>query len=230
MDLARRRIRSLGRRHRSRPRSLDAVRIVGVRGHSRLQHAARTRRLSARGSPPAAARLLPDLSDGRQVLARRTGGGHLRGHRAQQRRRLLRSADGPPRLRRVEHGAVRQPGRSVHPVLAVGRVPRRRRVGERRRRVRLELAPRCAEHDPGDGEDGRQLSQRPADQDGGAAQRLRRRHRAQPGRYGERGLRPERVPRPQRHDLHVDGQRHAAPRHHAQRHSHAGARRGLPGA
>ena len=161
------------------------------------------------------------------VLDRRARVGVLRARRAQQRRLVLSAADGRARIRRRGHGAVRQPGRGVSAVLAVGHVPRPRRAGERSRCVRDELASRRAEHDSRDGESRRQLPRQPAREDGSAAQRFRRGDRAHDRRNDQRGLGAEPVPRPPRDPLHADDQRDAAPRRDALQHPHAGARHGL---
>ena len=79
---------------------------------------------------------------------------------------------------------------------------------------------------PGNGEDGRQLSQQSAHQDGSAAERIRRRNRAEPGWHGERGFGTERFRRAPRNDLHVADERNAAARRHAERDPRARARHG----
>src|SRR5690348_13741864 len=70
LDLARRRIRSLGGRADSRPVPFRAVRLIGLRRHSVLQHPSRSGNLSFAGPPAANDRLREDLSDGSGVLAR----------------------------------------------------------------------------------------------------------------------------------------------------------------
>ena len=118
------------------------------------------------------AHVLPHLSHGRRLLRRRPAQRLLRARRQERTRRLLHPPDGPPRLRRVEHGAVREPRPRLPAVLALGRVPRRRRPGERRRCLRLVVATRRAEHDARHREDRRQLPEQSAHQDGSARERL----------------------------------------------------------
>src|SRR5829696_7183928 len=77
LDLARWGVRPLAGCHRPRALPLAAVRVLGVRGNPLLRHPARSGDLPPRGSPPADARLLQDLSNGRQVHDRRAGIGLL---------------------------------------------------------------------------------------------------------------------------------------------------------
>src|SRR5262245_872384 len=83
LDLARRRVHSLGRRAGPRALPLAPVRVVRLRRHPLLLHSARTGNLSARGSPPAARRFVQDLSDGAPVVGGRARGRVLRARRAQ---------------------------------------------------------------------------------------------------------------------------------------------------
>src|SRR5262245_7875882 len=71
VDLARRRVRPLGRCHRPRPESFSSIRVVGLRGDSMLRYAARPGDFPTRGPSPAVARLVQDLPYGREVFAGR---------------------------------------------------------------------------------------------------------------------------------------------------------------
>ena len=178
VDLAGRRVRAVEGRDRARAGPRRAIRVGGVRGRALLFDAE-----GAGGVPPAGAlqahvQLLQDLPDGREVHAGRTGRGNARTGAPERTRRVLHPADGPSRVRRRGHGAVRQPGRSVPALLAVGRLSGRRRARTGGRCLRRELAPSGAEYHPGDREDCGQLPQRTAHQDGGARQRLCRGDRA----------------------------------------------------
>ncbi len=78
------------------------------------------------------------------------GGRVLRAGRSQHHAgKHLHPSDGAARLRRGEHGAVREPGRGLRSLLARGGVPRGRRARGRGRRLRVDVAPRRPEHDPG---------------------------------------------------------------------------------
>ena len=94
----------------------------------------------------------------------------------------------------------------------------------RRRCLHLLLAARGAEHPAGAGQGRRQLPLQPADQPGGQAPGVRRRHRPVPRRHRQRGRRREPVPGQGRRAADPGAGALGARRHHA-RHRHApGAR------
>ena len=129
---------------------------------------------------------------------------------------VLRAPDRLPRLRRdgTQHAAV--PGRRRHRLLAVGRLPRRRRRHQGRAHEDLVVDPPRAQHDAAGVEDDGQLRQLLAGQGRGAQRRLRRGDHAGAERARRRVQRRERVRRPQRHPAHpaaVGGRaRRASPR------------------
>ena len=128
---------------------------------------------------------------------------------------LLHPADHVPGLLGARRQPAALPGRHGHHGLGMGGVPRARRAGEGRRRLRQLLEPHGAEHVPGAGQVERELRERRAHQDGGDARRLRRRHRARSQRVHQRGQRAEPVPRAGRHHLHAVGDLVDPAGHHA---------------
>ena len=122
-------------------------------------------------------------------------GGARRGHqvtvRADGSAVLLHPADRLLRLRRdgPQHAAVL--GRRRHRLLAVGRVPRRRRRDQGRAHEDLVVDAPRPQHDAAGGQDHRQLRQLVAGQGRGAQGRLRRGHHAEPAGLRERVHRRE---------------------------------------
>ena len=98
--------------------------------------------------------------------------------RANELQGLLHPAARLPRLRRARRQPAPLPGRRGDPGVGMGRLPRRRRAREGRRRQGQLVDAHGAEHVPGAGQDERQLRQLAADQDGSDRRRLHRRHRA----------------------------------------------------
>ena len=153
-----------------------------VRGHPRLRDVA-----GPGGVPPhrphrAAAQLGEDPRHGAAVHGRRADRGH-QGHRRLDRAGLvLRASDRLLRLWRdgPQHAAVHR--RRGHRLLAVGRLPRRRRRHQGRAHEDLVLDPPRPQHDAARVEDHRQLRQLLAGQGRGAAGRLRRGDHARPER------------------------------------------------
>ena len=138
--------------------------------------------LPAHRAHRAAVRLGADHDDGDPVHGRRARAGD-EGHRARRRAAVvLHPADRVLRLRRdgAQHVAVH--GRRRDRVLAVGRVPRRRRGVEGRAHEDLELDAPRPQHDAAAVEDDRQLRELVARQGRGAEGRLRRGDHAQPRR------------------------------------------------
>ena len=123
-----------------------------------------------------------DHDDGDPVHGRRARAGD-EGHRARDRAAVvLHPADRVLRLRRdgPQHAAVR--GRRRDRVLAVGRVPRRRRGHQGRAHEDLVVDAPRPQHDAAAVEDDRQLRELVAREGRGAEGRLRRGDHAQPRR------------------------------------------------
>ena len=113
----------------------------------------------------------------------------------QQVQGLLHPPADVSRLQPARRQPAAVPGGHGRAAVGMGRLPRRRRAREGRRRVRELVEPHGAEHVPGGGEGHGQLRQLGAHQDGGRARRLRRGHRARHAGLRQRRQRPEPVPR-----------------------------------
>ena len=116
----------------------------------------------------------------------------------------LHPADCVPRLwrdgRRRQHRAA---GERLGRRLGMGLVSRRARSRAGRRRLRLVVAARGAEHGAGAGQGRRQLSVERARDARGAPPRVRRRPRAEHGGLRQRRRRREPVPRAERQAVHA---------------------------
>ena len=166
-------------------------------------------------------RMTADFS-ARPALRRRR-----RDDRGERARRVLHPPDHLPRARPDGRQPARQPRRDGHRRVGVGPVPRRRGARARASTCSVVVEPPGAEHAAGDGQGRRQLPRRPAHQDGGHPERLRRGHRADGRRLPLRGLGREPLPRPRRRPLHRPGD-DVDPAGHHPRHRHdARARDGL---
>ena len=150
-------------------------------------------------------------------------GGHR--HRSGQRLQgLLHPPAHVSRLRRARREPAALPGRRRHHGVGMGRLPRRRRAREGRRRVRELVEPDGAEHVSVAVEDERQLRERGAHPHGSRSQRLQRRHRARHVRLRQRRQRREHLHRPQRRHPHAAAERVDSARHHARHGDSARAR------
>ena len=158
----------------------DGVAIFRLRDHTRrLFDSAKIYRIAMPFSPEQINEACRQVIVGKRAEARRVPApGRVQGLRRDRRVAQERSADGSGDCR-----------------VGMGQVSRQRERGSRRRRVRLLVESRGAEHHSGAGQGGRQLPLEPAHRRGGAPPRLRRRHRACAGWHGERRRGREPLPR-----------------------------------
>ena len=159
--------------------------------------------LPASRSPAAPARLRAPALHGAPVLDRRAARCVPRADRRQRPARVLPAADRVLRLRPARRRRARQSRRDRDHELAVGRLSRRRRDGERDPRQDLELAADRAERDPARRQGDRRLPQLDARGHRGDSRRLRRGDPADRGGDDRGRLGREHLHRQERHDLHA---------------------------